>query len=152
VLRLLTSIRHRCVAGVLLFFLSGFITSLEAEVPFDFIAKTSLVVVPVMINGQGPYRFLLDTGATTTVLSRAIADKLKIPQKGRGTLATARGNVDVTIRALTALKVGTAQLDNIEIAVGNFDLMRTLGVDGILGSDYLRRFVLFIDYDSKVVN
>jgi predicted aspartyl protease len=130
----------------------GSIPSLRAEVAFDFIAETSLIVVPVMINGHGPYRFLLDTGATHTVLSETIADTLKIPQRRRGTLVTAGGSIDVTVRALRTLKIGTAQLDNIEIAVGNLERIKTLRVDGLLGGDFLRRFLLVIDYDGKVLN
>ena len=44
-----------------------------------------------------------------------------------------------------------ARLEDIEIAVIDFDLMKTLKVDGVLGSDYLRRFRLVIDYDNKVI-
>ena len=42
-------------------------------------------------------------------------------------------------------------MEDLEIAVGNLDLMRVLKVDGVLGSDYLRRFKVDIDYDCKLV-
>jgi len=141
--------------SITLIFLSAAVSSASSfpsTVRFDFIDNTSLIVVPVNINGHGPYRFLLDTGANNTLLSTGIADTLKIARGRRGTLVTAGGSVDVTVRVLSKLKVGTAQLENIEIAVGDFDLMKTLKVDGVLGSDYLRRFNVAIDYDSKVVD
>jgi predicted aspartyl protease len=125
--------------------------SVRADVTFDFVANTSLIVVPVTINGHGPYRFLLDTGASNTILSAAVADSLKIVQRRRGTIITAGGNVDVSIRTIRTLNLGMAQLTNIEIAVGDFDLMRKLNVDGLLGGDYLRRFRVDIDYDGKVL-
>ena len=124
---------------------------LRAEVTFDFIGNTSLIVVPVTINGQGPYRFLLDTGANKTILFTAVADSLKIPHRRRAKVLTAGGNVDVSVRALRTLKVGRAQLEDIEITVTDFELLKTLKVDGVLGNDYLRRFRLVIDYDNKVV-
>lgn len=125
--------------------------SFPADVTFDFVAATSLIVVPVTINGQGPYRFLLDTGASNTILSAAVADNLKIAPRRRGMILTAGGNVDVSIRTIRTLNVGMAQLTNIEIAVGDFDLMKKLNVDGLLGGDYLRRFRVDIDYDGKVL-
>jgi predicted aspartyl protease len=125
--------------------------AIGSEVAFDFIANTSLIVVPVTINGHGPYRFLLDTGASTTILSAAVADNLKIPLRRRAAILTAGRTVDVSIRAIRTLNVGGAQLVNIAIAVGDIDLMRKLKVDGLLGTDYLRRFKVDIDYLGKVL-
>jgi len=127
------------------------VLALCSDVTFDFVAHTSLIVVPVTINGHGPYRFLLDTGASNTILSAAVADSLKIPQRRRGMILTAGGNVDVSVRTIRTVNVGTAQLENIDIAVGDFDLMKKLHVDGLLGGDYLRRFKVDIDYDGKVL-
>jgi predicted aspartyl protease len=69
-----------------------------ADVNFDFVSNTSLIVVPVTINGRGPYRFLLDTGASTTILSTAIADRLNLPNRRRATLRSAGGNEPSTER------------------------------------------------------
>ena len=46
----------------------------NGDVVFDYVGNTPLIVVPVLINNHGPYRFLLDTGANRTILSTAIAD------------------------------------------------------------------------------
>ena len=35
-------------------------------VRFTFVPGTSLVVIPVFVNERGPYRFLLDTGASNS--------------------------------------------------------------------------------------
>ena len=143
--------RYIRAAVVFLSILMCSVCSDSAEVAFDFVAHTSLIVVPVTINGHGPYRFLLDTGATSTILSSAVADSLKIPRLRRGRVLTAGGNVNVTIRTMRTLNVGMAHLKDIEIAVGDFDLMKRLNVDGLLGGDYLRKFRVDIDYDGKTV-
>jgi predicted aspartyl protease len=124
----------------------------ERKVVFDFVENTSLVVVPVRINGHGPYRFLLDTGASNTVLSLSIADGLGIPRGRSYTLATGGGNVTASVRKLSAFTVGPARLENVEAAVANVPLFKTMKVDGVLGSDYLRRFKISIDYDNQVMD
>jgi hypothetical protein len=121
------------------------------SVAFSFIQNTSLVVVPVMVNNHGPYKFLLDTGASKSILSAMVADSLQIPRGRTETLLTAGGDIAVTVRTIDALEVGEARLKQVEIAVANLSLLKTLQVDGILGGDYLRRFKVSIDYDSQVV-
>src|SRR5215831_21372888 len=49
----------------------------EPRIPFRLV-RDSLVVVPVVLNGRGGYQFLLDTGATHSILSSEVADQLNI--------------------------------------------------------------------------
>jgi hypothetical protein len=120
-------------------------------VAFRFIEDTSLVVIPVHINGHGPFRFLLDTGASRTILSAAVADDLKIPRGQRHMLSTGGGDVPSTMRVIDSIKAGGGELDRLEVVVTDFELMRRMHVDGILGGDYLRQFKVSIDYNNQVV-
>ena len=120
-------------------------------VAFNFVPGTSLIAVPVTINDRNGFFFLLDTGASKTVLSVTAADRIDITKGRNSTLLTANGIVQVGVRLLESLGIADARLTDIEIDVGDFPLMRTLHVDGILGADYLRRFKLSIDYDNQVV-
>jgi clan AA aspartic protease (TIGR02281 family) len=120
-------------------------------VTFNFIRGTSLVSVPVTINDRSTFLFLLDTGASNTILSTAAADRLGIPKGGNMTMLTAGGGLRVSLRTLESLQVADARLTHIEIAVAEVPLMQSLHVDGILGADYLRRFRVTIDYDNEVV-
>jgi predicted aspartyl protease len=118
---------------------------------FKFIRGTSLVSVPVTINDRSTFLFLLDTGASSTILSSAAADRLGIPKGGNMTMLTAGGSLPVSLRNLESLQVANARLSRVEIAVAEVPLMQKLHVDGILGSDYLRRFKVTIDYDNELV-
>ena len=118
---------------------------------FEFIGNTSLVVIPIFVNGQGPYRFLLDTGASHSILSAALAKKLDIRNGRTENLITAGGAIAVSIRGLEVLQVGTLRIHRPQIAVGDFGLLSTLHVDGILGGDFLKSFNVFIDYSRQLV-
>src|SRR5262245_56308313 len=45
---------------------------------FDRIGR---IVAPVMVNGQGPFKFMVDTGANHSLISTAIAERLGIDHK-----------------------------------------------------------------------
>src|ERR1041384_5907620 len=77
-----------CSVGVLLFSLActipppkGFGTPTSptpGEVPFDLAPPNdAAIIVPVKINGRGPYKFVLDTGATFTCIDQKLVDELK---------------------------------------------------------------------------
>src|SRR5207245_3210989 len=48
----------------------------ENPAPIRFRKSLNLIFSSVMINGQGPYEFAVDTGATQTVLSEKLADQI----------------------------------------------------------------------------
>src|SRR4051794_33894096 len=72
--------------------------------------RDSLVVVPVYLNGQGPYRFLLDTGATHSILSSAAADQLRISSGRSGSLITAGGSIPVVLCVIDVVQIGPVRL------------------------------------------
>ena len=51
------------------------------KVRFRVVANT-MIVVPVTINGAGPFDFLLDTGSSDTVVDRRLAEELHLPSAG----------------------------------------------------------------------
>ena len=145
------------VISLAILFLTAAVPGL-AETPkggkiiFEYVPNSSLIVVPVMINNRGPYKFLLDTGATKTILSAKVADKLGIPKGRIEMLFSAAGNVPVSVRTIRMLEVGATRMKNVEVVAGNLPLVQTLKVDGLLGGDYLRRFKVSIDYDNGIVD
>jgi predicted aspartyl protease len=56
-------------------------TSHETWVTFRLAgSKQALISVPVFVDGRGPYSFVMDTGATSTVVSNEMADALALPR------------------------------------------------------------------------
>jgi predicted aspartyl protease len=132
--------------------LSPLSTDVEGpRIGFSFV-HDSLVVIPVLLNGQEGYRFLLDTGATNSILSSRVADRLGVPEVRRGTLLTAGGNLSITIRVMRSVQIGSVRIKDMEIAVAEAELFRRLHIDGIIGADYLKQFKISIDYTHQLLS
>lgn len=109
-------------------------------------------IVPVHVNGQGPYRFLLDTGAGTCVVSPQVAQWFSLPE---GDWVKAKG----VVRSLEAyrsfvsrLSVGRATCENLEVLV--MDCSEVSGyvrdrVDGYVGNAFLQHFAVTLNYRDK---
>ena len=123
----------------------------SASVLFEFAADTPLVVIPVLVNGRGPYKFLLDTGASHSILSGALAARLDLQIARQKNLITANGPLPGTTGTINTIQVGDICIVRPQIVVADFALLNILHLDGILGGDQLRSFNLFIDYSRQTV-
>ena len=109
------------------------------------------VVVPVMINGAGPFAFLLDTGSTHTSIGAALAARLAAPVVARARVITATGSEMSLVVRLGALEVGQSRADGILASVvpdGRLAIADR-SVSGILGQDFLARFIYTLDYRHR---
>lgn len=121
-----------------------------AVVPIE-VVYGGLIYVDVSINGR-PMSFILDTGAEATVLNRSRVGALGLT--AFGTFATGAGGGDVVlsfVRGVTTTVGGAVTRDQIVVAVDLDHLEEPLQrpLDGILGYDFLSRFVVEIDYANE---
>ena len=100
------------------------------------------MTVPVLINGKGPYRFIVDSGATRTVISSALAAELGLPSAGTVPLHSVGRESDVPAVHIDSLYVGA--LPAKEIVAPVLD-EANLGGLGILGIDTLQGKKVVID-------
>jgi hypothetical protein len=100
------------------------------------------MTVPVLINGRGPFRFIVDSGATRTVISSALATQLGLPSAGIVPLHSVGGESDVPAVKIDSLYVGA--LPAKEIVAPVLDAAN-LGGLGILGIDTLQGKKVVID-------
>jgi clan AA aspartic protease (TIGR02281 family) len=93
--------------------------------------------------------FLLDTGATYTSISSAMAKKLGVSTKLAPTLkiATANGVIEVPIVTLKQMKVGHLTVHNVKATV--MDLGARTPYDGLLGLSFLERFKTTLDAKNQ---
>lgn len=125
------------------------------EVKFRLVnSETPLILVPVYINGKGPYEFILDTGASHSIVSNELAKTLDIkeqqPLEGIGWDV----DIKITVGEINSFGIGKAIIEKQEISIGSSqDLENAVGekISGIVGYDYFKYFTLTINYPKSVL-
>ena len=108
-----------------------------------------LMLVPVRVNEKGPFEFIVDTGAGTTLLTPHLAESLQIKSTGTKQGHTAGGSVQALLATADSLAVGEVREENLDVAIVDLEpIARAVGakIDGDLGYNFLRHFRLAIDY------
>jgi predicted aspartyl protease len=108
-----------------------------------------LILLPVEVNGSGPFEFILDTGAGTSLLSSDLAKQLEMKIVGSKEGQSAGGKVAVSLAKTDSLAVGEARLQDVDVGIVDLaHIGKTIGakVDGDLGYNFLKQFRLTIDY------
>ena len=123
------------------------------EVAFRLAAEEKpLVLVPVRMNGDGPFHFAVDTGASTTVVSPELARQLGIRGARVAKMTGGGGRLSGLFGRTGPVGVGSAEVEEMDVVVGPFltPLSEVVGtkLDGILGYNFLRRFRVTLDYPS----
>lgn len=104
---------------------------------------TARMTVPVRVNGQGPFAFIVDTGAEQTVVSDRLATLLRLPPAGMVDVHSVSGIERVERVAIHSLEVGSRQTPGFATAQLSAEHMGALG---ILGIDGLRKQQVTLDF------
>lgn len=109
------------------------------------------VVVPVSINGRGPFRFIVDTGANHSTISPDLVRLLGLDTNTRSllTLDGITGAAQVSYVSIDRLQAGDLTLDNEALPVVWAPVMG--GADGILGVAGMAQKSLVIDFKRNRV-
>lgn len=110
--------------------------------------------IPVTVKGKERL-WALDTGAGMTVLNKAFAEELGLALQGELKGQGAGGTVTASFATLPPFSVRGIQFKDQTVAVVDMDeLIRRLGLDlvGILGYDFLSRFVTKVDFAKELVS
>ena len=97
-------------------------------------------------------RLLIDTGASLTIFTPEVLEQRGIRYQDTGRRSvfnTANGQVEAQVYKLDSLAVGDWQVNQLEIGV--LDLGSQLGVDGLLGMNFLNHFQFFIDQNEALL-
>lgn len=127
----------------------------QVEIPAQIISR--YVIITTKWDRRGPYNFLIDTGATITLVSPALAQRYGVPNRNPQTGKTEIVAVRSASGEMTTLESTTLQ--RLELPDVSFervpalvydcnDISVHLGVkiDGILGFPLFREVLLTLDY------
>jgi len=105
--------------------------------------------VDVLVNGRGPYKFIVDSGADTSVVGLRIARALELPL-GRPAILNGMTSRDIVDRVKVAeLRLGPTTVRNLELpALDEEDV----GGEGMIGIDALVQQRLMMDFEDRVIN
>ena len=107
------------------------------------------MTVAVSVVGRGPYRFLVDTGSERTVISRQLAQQLKLESGKDAILHSVVGINDVNTVFIPHL-----QVSNNVISVVDAPALEAsnIGADGMLGIDSLRSQRVIFDFKAQTMS
>ena len=123
---------------------------LAEEVP-EFAAPTThdrvgRIVAPVMINGQGPFRLIVDTGASHSTISERAAQILGITLTDASTvmLNGVTGSAMVPMMTIDRIESGDLVIENSRVAIIGGPMLAD--TDGVLGLAGTRSKRLTVDF------
>lgn len=123
-------------------------------IPFAIAPSRPLTLVHVTINGRGPFLMALDTGASTTLLSPALAQATGVTATQAVQLGGAGGTTANGARVGRAqIRLGNLARDSQTVAVADVlgPIRQVAGapIEGVLGADMFRSGRITIDYGSN---
>ncbi len=107
------------------------------------------LTVEVRVHGEGPFRFLVDTGADRTAVSTQLAERLGLPPGAGVRMHSVTGSSQVRTASLRGLSVASRALPDVSAPLLNADHVRA---DGILGTDVLRSALVRFDFRSRLLS
>jgi aspartyl protease len=115
---------------------------------FDHIGR---VVVPAMVNGKGPFRFIVDTGATYSTVSPGLVRKLGLkPAEVPAIVVNGiTGTAQVSAVTIDTLQAGDLIVEGLVAPVVWAPVMA--GADGIFGAAGLTEKSLSVDFERNRV-
>lgn len=127
----------------------------EALFQIPFRAIDGRIYVDVRINGQGPFPFAVDTGASG--LGRAdssLVRTLALPITNRGQSSDGVNVAAVDMTRFESLEIGGYRKENIEVITRDYSsrLSAEAAISGIIGRDFFADGVLIIDNPARTLS
>src|SRR5690606_19765005 len=108
------------------------------------------MTVAVTIGDEGPFRFMIDTGAQATVLSRSLADRLELFDRDTATLVGMASRRQVETTAIEDFGLGSRRF-----YIRTAPLVEGAHIgeaDGILGLDSLQNQRVLLDFVKQQIS
>jgi hypothetical protein len=118
-----------------------------SDIAFD-ADDNGAVVVPVRIDDEGPFRFIVDTGSSHSAIGDVLAQRLGLAAVAKAEILSAAGQSMYPVVRVGRIAAGGSAQDGLLASVLPSAELKRVGrsVDGVLGQDFLSAFDYTIDY------
>src|SRR5580704_16041341 len=141
-------------ATLFYFMLGGICQSIQAQSEIRFrLVRDTLVIVSLTANDQGPFDFVLDTGADTTIVDSSLANTLSLVSAGSLQQTTLAGIQTLTRSSIRSMAIGRGRVENVPVLVEDLGGLRNMDgrIEGIAGQNFLAHFNYLLDYRKHSV-
>lgn len=131
---------------------SHFTETRRVEIPLMEQPDNSLAV-PGMINRSVMATFLVDTGATYTVITPRLAKKLGVvitPETPRISIITANGHIKAPLVTVRNFAIGQVEVPAIQVVVQ--DLGHDILLGGLIGMNFFKGMDLAVKRDRLIID
>ncbi|MGY2133327.1 aspartyl protease family protein [Hymenobacter sp. HD11105] len=126
--------------------------STQHQVSVAYAAETNLLVIPVYLNGKGPFNFLLDTGvATSTITNPRLKRQLGIHTAKEYSIAGVGPKTPLLAYRTQPVHVEFAGIEALNFSFTivtekalDFERLTGVPIDGILGFDLFQSFIVTV--------
>jgi len=123
--------------------------------PFNLVKKKIIVIPKIRsVNGNKDFSFILDTGASVSIISDTAASFLgfNLATLPTETITTIGGRTNAKSIKLPSIELCGKTIPNFEIKIMSMPLQVSLLADGLIGMDFLLNFKEFkINFDEKFI-
>jgi hypothetical protein len=126
----------------------------SVSIPFELVARH--IVVKATINNSRPLAFIVDTGANVAIVRTPTANELGLALYGSVNTGGAGAGVQAGQRvknarwSLVGVK-GFAQPVSLALPLPMLPRGHGQDVDGIIGGEFIKEFVLEVDYQARTI-
>jgi hypothetical protein len=117
------------------------------------LVQNSVIVVPVQINGSGPYDFVVDTGAQVTTVDSSLASELHLKTEGVRGVSGVATYARSAFAYLGLLQAGADSVSNSLVVIQELRQLKAADprISGILGGTFLEHFDILIDNRQRLL-
>lgn len=147
--------KHQAAGYLLALFLLGascWSSTPENVVRFKLI-RESVITVPVLVNGRGPFDFVFDTGTESSLVDSRLAEELKISPVDRVLLSNPAAEKTLLTGFADAIWLGPLKVLHSEMIIGDLAALHSVNphIRGVIGQNVLSHFDYAIDYAHSTI-
>src|SRR5437016_11823906 len=112
----------------------------------------NLILLRVNVNGSKPLKFIFDTGASISCISSKRAAELGLKSQGQFDGDATGGRIQGATIEGVEFRIQGAKVSKLTVASFPLPTPPGFDFDGIIGCDFIKQFVVEVDYLKRIMN